>query len=296
MCVLLCAAPALAQAPGDDPSAPPPPPAEPAPPAPVMTPPPAPPPPAIVEPAPVAPLTTVDKGTLEDANAGRVAIMPTALTPPKGTFSFEDKELFFLTASYAVSDNLVISGTTMVPISDEVYWGFLSAKLQVVKQGHLRVAVQAGAAGAATKDTVTTYDSMGNVLDEMSTTTSGGGFDLGAAATYCFDADCYSHVTAAAIAGFATHDNSSVPVAFMGGLVARLGHKVRFIAEADTAHLFGDLDDQANGFLGWYGFRFTSSQIGVDLALVKPFCGNGDCDTDTFPMGFPFVTFSYRAL
>ena len=82
-----------------------------------------------------------------------------------------------------------------------------------------------------------------------------------------------------------------MPVGFMAGVVARLGHKVRFIAEADTAHLFGEISDQANGFLGWYGFRFTSSQIGVDLALVKPFCGNGDCDTDTFPMGFPFVTF-----
>jgi hypothetical protein len=261
-----------------------------------MTPPPAPPPPAIVEPAPVVPATTVDKGTLEDANAGRIAMMPTALTPPKGTFSFEDKELFFLTASYAVSDQLVISGTTMVPITSDFYWGFLSAKLQVVKQGNLRVAVQAGAFGATEKDTVTTFDSMGNVIDEMSSSTGVGAFDLGAAATYCFDSDCYSHVDGAVIAGIAEEDNSSVPVGFMAGVVARLGHKVRFIAEADTAHLFGEINDQANGFLGWYGFRFTSSQIGVDLALVKPFCGNGDCDTDTFPMGFPFVTFSYRAL
>lgn len=258
-----------------------------------MTPPP---PPAVVEPVPVAPATTVEKGTLEDANAGRVAIMPTALTPPKGTFSFEDKELFLITASYAVSDNLVISGTTMVPITDEVYWGFLSAKLQVVRQGNLHVAVQAGAAGAAVKDTTTTYDGSGNFVDDMSTTTTAGGFDLGAAVTYCFDADCYSHVDGAVAAGFARDDNSSVPVGFMGGLVARIGHKVRFIAEADTAHMFGELSGQANGFLGWYGLRFTSSQIGVDLALVKPFCGDGECDTDTFPMGFPFVTFSYRSM
>lgn len=264
-----------------------------------MEPPPPPPapPPSLVEPAPpAAPASAVDKGTLEDANAGRVAIMPTALTPPKGSFSFEDWELFLVTASYAVTDQLVISGTTMIPVTSDAYWGFLSAKLQVVKQGNLRVAVQAGAAGVAAKDTTTTYDSMGNVIDEMSTTSGAGGFDLGAAATYCFDSDCYSHVDGAIAAGFAREDNSSVPVGFMAGVVARLGHKVRFIAEADTAHLFGDISGQANGFLGWYGLRFTSSQIGVDLALVKPFCGNGDCDSDTFPMGFPFVTFSYRSL
>ena len=179
--VLLCAAPAFAQAPGDEPAPPPPPgpPAEPPPPAPppVVAP--------IVAPAPPpAPISTADLGTLEDANSGRVAIMPTALTPPKGTFSFEDEELFFIGVSYAVTDDLVISGTTMVPITSDLYWGFVSAKLQVVKQGRLRVAVQAGAAGASTKDTTTTFDSMGNITGEMSTTSSGGGFDLGGAATY----------------------------------------------------------------------------------------------------------------
>jgi hypothetical protein len=253
------------------------------------------PPPAVAAPAPEA-TTTVDRGTLEDANAGRVAIMPTALTPPKGTFAFEDKELFFITASYAVTDQLVISGTTMVPITSELYWGLISAKLQVVKQGNLRVAVQAGAVGVATKDSSTTYDSMGNVIGEMDTTTSGGGFDLGAAATYCFDADCYSHVSAAAIAGLATHGNSAVPVAFTGGLVARIASKVRLIVEADTAHMFGNIDEQADGFLGWYGVRFTSREIGVDLALVKPFCSDCSSSDDPFPLGFPFVTFSYRAL
>jgi hypothetical protein len=292
--VLLCAAPAFAQAPGDEPAPPPPPPGPPAEPAP----PPAPPPviaPVVAPAPPPEAITTADPGTLEDANSGRVAIMPTALTPPKGTFSFEDEELFFIGASYAVTDNLVISGTTMVPITDSLYWGFLSAKLQVVKQGRLRVAVQAGAAGASTKDTTTTFDMMGNEM-QTSVTTSGGGFDLGAVATYCFDDGCFSHGNVAVAAGFAEQDNSSVPVGFMGGLVLKVASKVRLIAEADTAHLFGKISDQANGFLGWYGVRFTSRNIGVDLALVKPFCGNGECDTTTFPAGFPFVTFSYRAL
>jgi hypothetical protein len=238
--------------------------------------------PSVVASAPAP--TNVDPGTLEDANAGRVAIMPTALTPPAGTFSFEDWELFLLTASYAVTDQLVISGTTMVPVTSDLYWGFLSAKLQVIRAGRLRVAVQAGAVGVVTK----------NLDDVMPTTTTGGGFDLSSAATLCLDDACSSHVDGAVAAGFATHGNDSVPVGFMAGVVARLSHKVRVIAEADTAHLFGKLDSQANGFLGWYGLRFTSQQIGVDLALVKPVCSN--CSNDTFPLGFPFVTFSYRAM
>src|SRR5258706_9193754 len=76
-------------------------------------PPPSPPPVVVVTPATVAvtpPATTVDKGTLEDANAGRVAIMPTALTPPAGPWSFEDWELFFVSASYGVTHPPAITG------------------------------------------------------------------------------------------------------------------------------------------------------------------------------------------
>jgi hypothetical protein len=287
--VILTASRAFAQAP--DEGAPPPPPA----PAPAEPMPP-PPPPTTAPPGmtmTVAPTTppvpaetpsTVDKGTLEDANAGRIAIMPTALTPPKGTLSFEDWELFLITVTYAVTDQFVISGTTMVPVTSDFYWGFISGKLQVAKSGNLRLALQAG---------------MGGVLDNNVASSgmsdSAGGFDLGGALTYCFDVDCYSHFDAAAVAAFARQGNSSVPVGFSAGVVARVSPKVRLIAEADTAHLFGELNEQADGFLGWYGVRFTSRQIGVDLALVKPFCS--DCSSDgAFPLGFPFLTFSYRSL
>jgi hypothetical protein len=270
-------------------------PGEPPPPPPAEAPPP---PPVVVAPATVAvtpPATTVDKGTLEDANAGRVAIMPTALTPPAGTWSFEDWELFFVSASYGVTDQLVITGTAMVPITSDLYWGFISAKYQLLKQDRLRFAVQGGLAGVLFKDNTTTFDSMGNPISTTSSQTTSGA-DLAGALTYCLDDDCYSHVDGAVVAGFAHQSSSAVPVGFMGGLVARVGKRVRLILEADTAHVFGDISGQANGFLGWYGVRFTSRQIAVDLALVKPFCSNNDCTSDTLPLGFPFVTFAYRGL
>jgi hypothetical protein len=224
--------------------------------------------------------TTVDQGTVEDANSGRVAIMPTALTPPAGTFAFEDLELLLIGASYAPTDNFVLTATTMVPVTSDFYWGFLSGKLQLVKSGNLRMAAQAGVFG---------------VTDQKNGSDSTAAFDLGAVLTYCIDPACYSHVDASAVAGFARQSNSSVPVGFSGGLVGRVGRHVRLVFEADTAHLFGRLNDQANGFLGWYGVRFTSRNIGVDLELVKPFC-TGDCSSKAFPLGFPFVTFSYRAI
>jgi hypothetical protein len=249
-------------------------------PPPVMVPPPQP--VGLMPPPPPPRYTTVDRGTLEDANAGRVAVMPTALTPPAGTWSFEDEELFLIGASYAVTDQLVISATTMVPITSEFYWGYLSAKLQVVKAGPLRIALQAGAFGV-----------VANGSDSSDSTSA---FEIGGAATYCLDDDCASHVDGALAAGFAHQSDSTVPVAFMGGVVAKLTRHVRLVVEADTGHSFGNLSGQANGFLGWYGLRFTSRQIGVDLELVKPFCGGGDCDSSAFPLGFPFVAFSYRGL
>lgn len=67
-------------------------------------------------------VTTVDPGTVEDANAGRVAIMSTALTPPAGSFSFEDWELLLVSASYAPTDHLVLTATSMIPVTSDFYW------------------------------------------------------------------------------------------------------------------------------------------------------------------------------
>lgn len=232
------------------------------------------------------PPTTVDPGTVADANSGRVALMSTALTPPAGSFSFEDWELFLISAGYAVTDQLVITATTMVPVTSDFYWGFVSAKLQVLKTGRVRLAAQAGVAGF--------LDNQSSTDGASSSNDSASGFDLGGAATLCLDDGCFSHVDASVVAGFAWQNQSSVPVGFAGGIVGKVARKIRIVAEADSAHMFGDISGQANGFLGWYGLRFTSRDIGVDLELVKPFCS--DCSTKEFPLGFPWVTFTYRSL
>lgn len=56
-----------------------------------------------------------DQGVLNDANAGRGWIAPTALAEPGGTWSISSYELFLISIGYAVSDQLSISATTIPP-------------------------------------------------------------------------------------------------------------------------------------------------------------------------------------
>ncbi|MBA3460751.1 MAG: hypothetical protein H0T46_12360 [Deltaproteobacteria bacterium] len=260
---------------GDDGTGAPPPPPPSGDPAPVMAPPPPPPP----GPMPVEPVSTVDKGIVEDANAGRSWLAPTALTEPAGTWSFSDFELFLVSLHYSPTDQLSLSATTMLPIvEDQPFWLLASGKYQIIKSGNVRVALQ----GAVT-----------HVAADGNGATAA---ILGGALTYCIDIDCHSTVTGYAAAGFAHEEQSAVPVVLSGALAYRINKHVKLLLEADTGYVAGEIDTFANGFLAWYGVRFTSKIIGVDLGFVKPICtGDEDCDIGLV-MGIPFVSFTYRSL
>ncbi len=285
-----------ADQPSDPPADPPAPesyqPAEPTPePAPPTPPPPAAPgapagyasPPA--EPAPPPP-TTVDKGVIDDANSGRAWLGPTALTPPKGSWSFSDWELFWVGASYAFTDSLQVSASTMVPItSDQPFILLMTGKWQVFKQGRMRVALH----GA-----INHISGTGDDDEDFN------GFNVGAfggAATLCLDNDCHSYLNGYLAAGFLLEsdvDQTSVPFILAGSLVKRLSRRVKLVLEVDSSFVTGEVDDMSEVFLGWYGLRFTSSHIGVDFGFARPF--GPDVDWDVFPMGFPILNFTYRGL
>jgi hypothetical protein len=260
---------------GDDGTgAPPPPP--PGDPAPMMAPPPAA--PMQPPPPPVEPESTVDKGIVDDANAGRSWVAPTALTEPAGTWSFSDYELFLATLHYSPSDQLSLSATTLLPVFGEMpFWLLVNAKYQVVKSGNVRAVLQ----GAVT-----------HVRSDGQGATAA---VLGGALTYCMDSDCHSTLTGYVGAGFAHEEQSAVPLLLAGAAAFRLGKHIKLLLEADTGYIAGGgIDAAANGFLAWYGVRFTSGLIGVDLGFVKPICDG--CESDELPMGFPVVSFTYRAL
>jgi hypothetical protein len=169
--------------------------------------------------------------------------------------------------------------TTIPPLTtDFPLWLLFSAKYQFLKAGRLRAAAQ----GAVT------YFS----LDDNGDNDSFSAGDLGGALTLCIDEDCRSHVSGFVGAGFAHDNQSSVPFVAAGTLVAALGKHAKFVAEIDSAFIAGEINDVADGALLWYGLRFTSSRIGVDLGFVRPI---GVSDSSLL-LGIPILTFSYRNL
>ena len=205
--------------------------------------------------------------------------MPTALTAPAGTWSFTDYELLAVGVGYSPTDQLALSAVTLLPLTkDFPLVLFATAKYQLARAGRVRIAVQ----GAL----LHVRDSSGDSSDSF---TAG---NLGAAATYCIDLECHSHVTGYLGAAFAYDNQSSVP--FFGGvsLAYRVAGHVKLLVEADSGFVAGELSAAADGFLLSYGVRFTSKNIGVDLALVKPiYDGSGD---DELLLGVPFISFTYR--
>jgi hypothetical protein len=216
---------------------------------------------------------------LEDANSGRNWLSPTALTNPAGSWWFSDFELFMVGGGYAPTDRLSINATTLVPISsDQPFWGMLSIKYQLLRSGRLRLAGQF--AGTL-------------VADDEDGFTAG---VLGGVATLCLDDHCRSHVSGYLGAGFADSDQSAVPFVVSGAAVFRVARRLKLLVEADSAFIAGDINETANGFLFWYGVRFTSSAIGVDVGFLRPIVPDEDWDDDVFPIGYPFVGLTYRGV
>jgi hypothetical protein len=253
-------------------------------------------------PAPIAttapPPSNIDSGVLDDANAGRTWVAPTALSAPAGTWSFSDWELLVVGADYAPTNNLDVSAATVIPVaSGQPFVLMLTGKLQLVHSGRLRLAAHAAFAYTGSTDN----DS------------SGGVGTVGGVATVCLDDGCNSNASGYVGLGFATSGESEVPIALAGSVTARLGRHVKFVGEIDSAAVLGhEFDSFGEGFLFWYGLRFTSHNIGVDLGLMLPvFKGtttntdiNGNTTTSdswqvgfvdgTFPIGFPVISFDYR--
>ena len=119
----------------------------------------------------------------------------------------------------------------------------------------------------------------------------------GVVGSYCIDPQCRSILNGSVNTGFSfENDNSSWPLALSVGWLQSLNDHIKLNFELDTAAIVGDVNDVSEAALAWYGIRFASESIGVDLGAVKLLCSNNDCDIDELPFGIPWVSFTYRQL
>lgn len=260
------------------PATPPPPPVYPAPaPPPPAYPAAAPPPPGV--PPMEQPQSSVSQGIIDDAGSSGMWIVPTALMAPAGTWTFEDNELIFVGGSYAISDKFAISAHTMIPLGQEVQPFTLSGKLGIVDSGKLRVAASATLFGVIGGDDAA----------------SAGGF--GGIASLCLDTQCHSFLNGY-VGGLVVLDSdadqTSLPLIISAGITQRLTKRVKLLVEVDGGAVVGDYDAVGDGVLAWYGARFTGRNLAVNVGFAKPIIE--DLDNDVLPLGFPWVSLTYRGL
>ncbi len=237
--------------------------------------------PAATAPAPVdaAPPAELRR---DDAHADHVILGPTAFTAPRGSVYFSDSELFVVQGGVAVTDELQLTLTTLLPlIEGQPFFADLSAKYAFLKTPRFHMA------GIASLLLVSDGD-----IDER--------FGLGRAtvvATGCITENCYVAASASAMLWLSPDLARVVPVTLNVGLTARLVGVFSLLAEANFLAAIGDLsgarsvDVFERGALFGYGMRFSSANFGFDLTFVKPVISGSD---DIFVLGLPWLSFTYR--
>jgi hypothetical protein len=227
--------------------------------------------------------STADPGQLLDSKIDRAFLLPTAQTHPAGSITFNDYELFFVGVTYGVTDDFQITGTTLVPITDETpFMGILSGKYRVPVGDRLRLAGQAS---------VILGNPDWSLDDDDASATA---YTLGGIASYCLDEGCGSLASLSVTSMFSPAAEDSAGFIYGASIIQRLNRRVKLMFELDSlAVKVGDEWETADGALLSYGLRFYSGEISGDIGFIKPVGGDGD---DDFVMGLPFVNFTYRAL
>jgi hypothetical protein len=238
--------------------------------------------------APDAREPSLEAGIRDDASSGRAWVSPTALTPPAGTFSAQSVELSMIGVGYSFTDRLVVSVTTLLPLPDAPRLGIANVKLKLVDIGRLKIAAHVNVDYVANVEV-----DDGDVYDD-DVRAAGVAF-LGGAATYCLDRGCHSILNGYASGGYLFHAvgvQRSVP--FLGSLAwtQHVRGRMKLMLEAMGSLSVGEVDDPGQ-FAGWYGLRFASRDMALDVGLVKFVCDG--CDQGD-AVGLPWLAFAYRSL
>jgi hypothetical protein len=226
-----------------------------------------------------------------DPNLDRGFLLPTAMTQPEGTLTYNNYELLLHGFTYGISDRLQVSATVLSPIVKEMpFLGTVSLKAKVASVGRLHLSLQ-GSAGWIHEFDSTSFDEEDAVGDAFVV-------GAGALASLCLSDDCASLLSGSATyqLGFGGDIDSRAHLLLYGAsLVQRVGTHVKLLFELTSgAGKDGESAfDNAPGLLASYGVRFYSGNIAGDIGFIKPVVTDDEL-SDAFLLGVPFVNVSYR--
>lgn len=214
--------------------------------------------------------------TASDPNLDRGFVLPTAMTQPAGSITYNNYELLLHGVSYGVTDRIQLSATVLAPIVEGMpFVGWGSIKGQIYSGQFLHLALQGSLGGAAS----TGSGSNGGAM-------IGG---LGGLASVCVRTDCSSLLSASATYQFFGGSNQTDGGLVYGvSLVHRVGQHVKLLGELASASAL-DVNEVGHFGLLSYGVRFYGNSIASDIGFMKPLGVDGG-----FIMGIPFASISYR--
>jgi len=226
------------------------------------------------------------RATATDPNIDRGFLLPTAMTQPAGSVTYNNYELLLHGITYGITDRVQASVTVLSPIvKDMPFVGFAAVKGRIVTTERFHLALQ-GSLGWGHA-----FDASSGDADVI----TGG---AGVLASYCLRDDCSSLASASATYQLAMAGGTSDPahmVIYGGSIVHRVGRHVKLLGEVTSAAGgtggSGDLEN-VEGVLVGYGVRFHTESIAADVGFLKPVADGAD-DGD-FLMGLPFASVSYR--
>jgi hypothetical protein len=223
--------------------------------------------------------------TSADPNLDRGFVLPTAMTQPAGSITYNNYELLLHGVTYGVTDDVQLSATVLAPIvKDMPLIGLAAIKARLYRGQRLHLALQ-GSIGGASIPSHSENDRAGSSNDGI---LLGG---LGGLASVCLRQDCSSLLSASATYEFATGSGDHGGALVYGvSAVHRVGPHVKLLAELASAGTTQSFDAEHSALLS-YGVRFYGNNIASDIGFIKPI---GADIGGPFVVGLPFASISYR--
>ena len=231
------------------------------------------------------PTSPAARGAATDPNIDRGFLVPTAMTQPAGSVTYNNYELLLHGVTYGITDRVQASVTVLSPIvRDMPFVGFAAVKGRIVATDRFHLALQ-GSAGWG--------HFFSDSLDANLYSVGAGGF-----ASYCLREDCSSLASASATYQLISAGGSSNgpvhTIVYGGSVVHRVARNIKLLGEVTSAAGSDGSGGVQNldGVLAGYGVRFHNANLAADLGFLKPI--STGADDGGFLMGLPFASVSYR--